>query len=93
MSKPDGIPDDLWRYAGSVVGPPDMYISRNVLQLVKARVALSLVSERQRCVEIIEAEMEWGFDAQDAQRMIEDGSEPRYISGWSAYDASKETGE
>lgn len=45
-------------------------------------IAEAIMAERKRCVEICEAEREWGGGVADAQDRIAAGQGPRQIPGW-----------
>lgn len=52
---------------------------------------LAIERERSRCVEICEAEREWGGTVEEAQERISSGAKPRQIPGWNCpYDEEGE---
>ena len=84
--KPDDIPEDVWKTAircAEVVcrNLPENYGDMTIE--IRA-IARAVLAERERCMNIIDAEAEWGGDIREAERKISAGEAPRRIPGYNA---------
>lgn len=78
------IPDDVWARAKFECDAAGVTLGSDARDICEYVAAFSIINERNRSVQVCEAEREWGGNIADAQERIEKGSEPRQIPGWNA---------
>lgn len=80
LSKP--TPQDVRDRADDIV----LLMSGRTLDTYTLRqmVEMGIMAERRRCLNIIDAEGEWGGDLREAERKIDKGEGPRRIPGYNA---------
>lgn len=54
------------------------------IRAISDAIDAAIKAERQRCLEVIAAEVEWGGNIIEARDMIERGDPPRVIPSWNA---------